>query len=248
MKKMRKRSNLPMNLLMVSPNIPSPTAGASTRNYHLLKALASKYPVSLLALGGSGEKGMYSCTSQLETLTHSLQVINTPKSAPKRLQQLIDIVRGELYILKAYTLVEMQNALDTLLATEQYHSILFESVLMAGYRLPKGMRVIIDQHNLEYEIGLRTYQHESAWLRRWYNRLEGSLLKSVEIDRCRNADLVLVTSERERLILKSMLPRSVIEVVPNGVDIEMFSGNSTEQEVPGRIIFTGSMEYYPNVH
>jgi polysaccharide biosynthesis protein PslH len=237
-----------MNLLMVSPNIPSPTAGASTRNYYLLKALASKYPVSLLALGGSGEQGMYSRTSQLETLTHSLQVINTPKSAPKRLQQLIDIVRGELYILKAYTLVEMQNALDTLLATDQYHYILFESALMAGYRLPKGMKVIIDQHNLEYEIRLRTYQHESAWLRRWYNRLEGSLLKSVEIERCRNADLVLVTSERERLILKNMLPRNVIEVVPNGVDIAMFCGDSTEQEVPGRIIFTGSMEYYPNVH
>lgn len=237
-----------MNLLMVSPTIPSPTSGASTRNYHLLKALASKYSVSLLALGGSSEKGNYSGTSQLETLTSSLRVINVPKSAPKRLQQLIDLMRGELYTLKAYTLVEMQNALDTILATDQYHYILFESVLMAGYRLPGGIKVIIDQHNLEYEVRLRTYQHESAWLRKWYNRLESSLLKSVEIERCRDADLVLVTSERERLILKNMLPSNVIEVVPNGVDTEMFCGDSTEQEVLGRIIFTGSMEYYPNVH
>ncbi len=237
-----------MNLLMVSPNIPSPTAGASTRNYHLLKALASRYSVSLLALGGSSERGIYSDTSQLETLTSSLRVINASNSVPKRLQQLIDMVRGELYILKAYSLDEMQKALDTLLATDQYHCILFESIFMAGYRLPSDVKVFIDQHNLEYEIRLRTYQHERAWLRKWYNRLESSLLKSVEIERCRNADLVLVTSERERLILKKMLPKNVIEVVPNGVDIEMFCGDSTEQEVPGRIIFTASMEYYPNVH
>jgi sugar transferase (PEP-CTERM/EpsH1 system associated) len=191
---------------------------------------------------------MDSHISQLEMLTHSLQVINTPKSAPKRLQQLIDLLRGELYVLKAFTFVEMQNALDAVLAKDQYHCIIFESALLAGYHLPKGTRVIIDQHNLEYEIRLRTYQHESTWLRKWYNRLEGSLLKPVEIERCRNADIVLVTSERERLILKNMLPRSVIDVVPNGVDIELFCENSTAREVRGRIIFTGSMEYYPNVH
>src|SRR5437870_72375 len=169
---MRKMSNPPMNLLIVSPHIPSPTAGVNTRNYHLLKALASKYTISLLALGGGSEKGMDSHTSQLETLTHSLQVINIPKSAPKRLQQLIDLIRGELYIFKAYTLVEMQNALDTLLATDQYQYILFQSIFMAGYRLPKDIKVIIDQHNLEYEIRLRIYQHESAWLRKVYDRLE----------------------------------------------------------------------------
>jgi sugar transferase (PEP-CTERM/EpsH1 system associated) len=213
-----------------------------------LKALASKYSVSLLALGGSSEKGIHSGTSQLEKLTSGLSVIDVPKSAPKRLRQLLDIVRGEVYTLKAYSLAEMQSALDTFLATGRYRYVLFESVFMAGYRLPKEVKVIIDQHNLEYEIRLRTYQQESAWVRKWYNRLESSLLKSVEIERCRNADLVLVTSERERLILKKLLPKSVIEVVPNGVDIEMFCGDSTEQEVPGRIIFTGSMEYYPNVH
>ena len=39
----------------------------------------------------------------------------------------------------------------------------------------------------------------------------------------------------------------MIEVVPNGVDIDYFQRNGSEQGVDGRIIFTGSMEYYPNV-
>jgi sugar transferase (PEP-CTERM/EpsH1 system associated) len=237
-----------MNALIVAPNIPSPSWGASTRNYYLLKTLASKHLVSLLALGESTGKRVTCNTSLLKDLTHFMQVIALPQSSPKRRQQLIDAVRGKSYILKAHSLVEMQDALDVAFACEHYDVVLFESVLMAGYRLPNGVKVIIDQHNIEYELRLRTYQYEAAWVRKWYNRLESSLLKPVEIERCRKADAVLVTSERDKRSLQSMLPGSVIEVVPNGVDIAMFDGHYATQELPGRIVFTGSMEYYPNVH
>ena len=43
------------------------------------------------------------------------------------------------------------------------------------------------------------------------------------------------------------MPRNVIEVVANGVDLEIWQPPDLEQEVAGRIIFTGSMDYYPNV-
>jgi glycosyltransferase involved in cell wall biosynthesis len=126
--------------------------------------------------------------------------------------------------------------------------VLFESVLLAGYRLPAGIRAIIDQHNIEHELLERTYEQEKSPLRKWYNWQEGRLLKQGEIGRCRNADVVLVASERERIVLKGLLPENVIEVVPNGVDIETFDGNTSEQEVPNQIIFTGTMDYYPNTN
>ena len=43
-----------------------------------------------------------------------------------------------------------------------------------------------------------------------------------------------------------MLPDNIIEVVPNGVDIELFQ-NSLSDEIPCQIIFTGVMNYYPNI-
>ncbi len=216
------------------------------RNYYLLKTLACKHTVSLLALDDSAG-GTYYDTSLLEAFTHTMQSVARPASHPKRLQQLKSVVRGRSYLLDTHTLVEIQEALDVLLAHDHYDVVLFESVLMAGYRLPEGVRVVIDQHNIEHEILKRTYQRKTAWLRKWYNWLESRLLKPVEIERCRRANVVLVTSERERLWWKSMLPDTVIEVVPNGVDIEMFHGGCSEQEVPGRIIFTGTMDYYPNI-
>ncbi len=236
-----------MNLLVVSPNLPCPSSGASTRNYYLLRALARKYTVSLVALVDRAELAQTSNISRLESFTQTVQVIVRSKPRPKRLQQLADVVRGKSYMLNSHTSHEVQDAIERLFARNHYDVVLFESVLMAGYLFPEDVKIVIDQHNIEHELLLRTFQRERAWLRKWYNWLESRLLKPVELRRCLRADVVLVTSERERLALKRILPDKTIEVVPNGVDIEYFHGNHAEQAVPGRIVFTGAMDYYPNV-
>lgn len=236
-----------MNLLLVSPNLPCPSSGASTRNYYLLRALARKYKVSLVALVSRAELEQTSNISRLESITQTVQVIARSKPRSKRLQQVADLVRGKSSMLNSHTSQEVQDAIERLFARNRYDVVLFESVLIAGYLLPEDVKIVIDQHNIEHELLLRTFQRERAWLRKWYNWLENRLLKPVEIQRCMSADVVLVTSERERLSLESTLQNKAIEVVPNGVDIEYFHGNDVQQEVPGRIIFTGAMDYYPNV-
>jgi len=233
-----------MNLLMVSPSFPRRTWGAGTRNYYLLKMLAREHTISLLTLI---DKGVSYEKSLLEGFTHTVRSVARPPSRYKRLRQLKSAVSGKSYLSSMHTLVNMQEALDDLLTRDHYDAVLFESVLIAGYRIPEGVKIIIDQHNIEHELLERTYQRETAWLRKWYNWLESRRLKPIEIERCQRAHLVLVTSERERLLLKGMLPHKVIEVVPNGVDTEMFQETCLQPEIPGRIIFTGAMSYYPNV-
>ncbi len=237
-----------MKLLVMSPNFPRPTWGAGTRNYHLLKALASQHTVSLLALVDSAEMEGYD-SSLLEEWARVVQVVVRPQPRSKRRQQIVSSMRGKSYVLAVQAVASMQEALDALLARDHYDAVVFESALIAGYRLPTGLKVVIDQHNIEYELLQRTYKHETAWLRRWYNWRESCLLKPIEIARCRSAQAVLVTSERERLSLQHVLSDKLIEVVPNGVDIQAFQGepNPAAQEVAGRIVFTGTMDYYPNV-
>ncbi len=236
-----------MKLLMVSPSFPSPTWGFGTRNYHLLKTLAREHAVSLLALVDSAEIEEYNL-SLLKDFAHTVQIVTRPASYSKRWQQLTSLAQGKSYLLDLFILPDMQEALDMLLARDNYDVVLFESVLLAGYRIPAGPRVIIDQHNIEHELLHRTYEQEKAPLRKWYNWQEGRLLKRGEIARCRKADIVLVASQRERLAMKDFLPEKVIEVVPNGVDTETFYGGSSEREVPNQLIFTGTMDYYPNTN
>jgi sugar transferase (PEP-CTERM/EpsH1 system associated) len=232
-----------MKLLMVSPSLPSPTWGAGTRNYHLLKTLAREHTVSLLALVNSPQVDEGDL-SLLKDLAHTVRIAVRSVPPSKRLQQLMYVVRGKSYALEINSC--LQKDLDILLLDEHYDAVIYESALIAGYRLPEGVKCIVDQHNIEHELLWRAYQRETAWLRKWYSRLESRLLRPIEIGRCSKADVVLTTSERDCSLLKSILPRSVIEVVPNGVDIETFRCD-TREEVAGQIIFTGAMNYYPNI-
>ncbi len=235
-----------MKLLMVSPNLPCQTSGANTRNYYLLKALAREHTVSLLALVGSNEE-VEACIPPLRSFTQSVRIIaRSAFASHKRLEQLTHIIRGKSYILETNNLLEVQDALDELVSNDQYDAVLFESALIAGYRLPSEVKIIVDQHNIEHELLQRTYEREVAWSRKWYNWLESRLLKPIEIERCRRADVVLVTSQREFFLLKNMLLRNVIKVVPNGVDIDIFQ-NTSPRETSNQIVFTGAMDYYPNI-
>jgi hypothetical protein len=210
-----------MKILVVAPSIPHPMDGFATRNYYILKILASRHSISLFVLD-RGMAGIDYDITMLEDMTNELKVFTRPKVLPKRWEQLISTIRGKLHILNDHYAEEMQKALDEAMLSNHYDVILFESSLTAGYHLPPNVFVIIDQHNIEYELLLRTSMHETALLRKWYNRIQGNRLKPIEIERCGRANLILVTSEREYLELKQLLPQSAIKVVPNGVDEKAF--------------------------
>lgn len=176
-----------------------------------------------------------------------IKVPVTPPGQHSRLRYLLGILRSGSRLVDIHRIKNMQKLIDDVFARDHYDVVLFESVFMADYRLPKGTRVMIDQHNIEHELLYRTYQSEKSFLRKWYNWWESRQVKRFELNCCRNAQGVLVTSEREALLLKPLLPDSLIAVVPNGVDTEAFQQVNLEQEVPDRIVFTGSMDYYPNV-
>ena len=186
--------------------------------------------------------------SSLNELASIIQLIPYDlHSHSKRLAQLNSAVRGRSYFLNLFVIPELQSALDIICFRHHFDLVLFESVLVAGYRLPEGMKMVIDQHNIEHELLERTFRHEKALLRKWFSWRESRLLKRGEIERCQKAQVVLVTSERERIALKQLLPEQLVEVIPNGVDIETFNKRDPAQEIAHRIVFTGRMDYYPNI-
>ena len=236
-----------MKILMVSPYIPSPTSGNRCRSYYLLKMLARQHSVSLLALDEGATIPLPHDMVSLESFTQRVELLHPSRSYPKRLRQLVNVITGKSNTLAEIGTRETQSVLDTLFDRDHYDAVVFETALTAGYRLPEYVKVIANQHNIEFEFLQRTYKHQKDWLRKWYYYREYRLIKPTEIRLCQEADAIAVTSERERLLLKKMLPYKIIETVPNGVDIAYFHGASEEPEVKGRIVFTGAMDYHPNV-
>ncbi len=246
-----------MKVLMVLLGLPVPETGSNTRNFHLLKALASTYDVSILALCDGRDARTSEKAAQITRFVDSLQFVAPPLRPSKRMSQIVSLARGESHSIATCTYPAVQAALDDAFSRGHYDIALFHTALPAGYRLPNGVTVVIDQHNIEYELLRRTAEQEPLGLRKLYNWLESRRLEPIELQRCAAADAVLVTSERERQALLRRLPGARIEVVPNGVDLDFFSRAAVPQAPPvvqalgageaPRIIFTGALNYFPNV-
>jgi len=122
----------------------------------------------------------------------------------------------------------------------------FDTVSLAAYlddtpAIPR----ILNHHNIESDLILRRIAVEPNVLKRTYYRMEGRKLRDYEIRTCPKFDLNFTVSADDAAILHRDMPGLPIEVVPNGVDVGYFrSGGS--REVPGRLIFVGGMNWYPN--
>jgi sugar transferase (PEP-CTERM/EpsH1 system associated) len=238
-----------MNLLVVSPFFPECSSGARTRSYHVIRALTREHNVSLLLLTETSHEKSEKHPPQGLRIRQSAEVALGRVSRPKkRLKQVFWILRGRSPVLESYRLKEIQEELDALFAKEHYDIVLFESSLMAAeYRLPTSTQAIIDEHNIEYELLYRTSQCGGSLIRRWYAWWESRQVESAELRRCSQSRGVFVTSAREASLLKSSLANTTVYVVPNGVDLENFRDANKVREVDNHIVFTGSMEFYPNI-
>lgn len=240
-----------MKIIMVCGHLPWPSTGASTRDYHLLKALGQRHDVTLLALADPGEIAAHLDLSPLKAHAREVRVFPRPASGSKRLRQLRALMRGQSSVLTHNTIPALQDALDDLTAHETYDAVLYESVQLANYHLPPDVATVIDEHNIEYELLERTRQNEPIGLRKLYSWLEGAYVKRAEIARWRQASAVLVTSDRECDAVATHAPAIPYAVVPNGVDIDYFACEQSESDGSDsaqQIIFTGTMNYFPNVN
>ncbi len=235
-----------MKILIVARSLPRPTWGAGIRNYHLLRALASKHDVSLLALVDEHEREQ-SAAAHLIPYMRAVRLVDAAHTGSRRFDQIRALAAGRSFYLDSHTVPGAQAALDDELTRNAYDAVFFEGLFVAGYQVPSHIRIILDEHNIEHELLWRSYQRANGVARRGFNWLEYRRLRPLEIAWCRRADLVLVTSERELQVLCALMPEKNVQVAPNGVDIEAFAPDESLTETPGRVIFTASFDYYPNV-
>jgi glycosyltransferase involved in cell wall biosynthesis len=105
--------------------------------------------------------------------------------------------------------------------------------------------VVFFEHNVEYQIWRRLAGVERRWLRRALLGIEWRKVRRRERQALTRASLTIAVSDIDRDMLAAEAPGARIEVVPTGVDTEYFAP-SGRAEVPHRLVFSGSMDWYPN--
>ena len=237
-----------MKILMVAPDLPYPlNNGGKIRTHHLLKNLALNNELTLVAFDRYPEEP--SRQEELESICRKVIAVPLHKRqqrSQKRKTQLLSLFRKRPYQYFNNFSEEMQRVIDRCLAEEQYDVVHVVLAQMGYYFVPKGPLYVLDQQNVEYEILYRTYVAEKMSIRKIYNFSEWRKFQHDEANICRKVDLCLTPSLRDSQILKKHAPQTHFTVVPNGVDSTYFQDSGKHKPVKASILFTGTIDYYPN--
>lgn len=240
-----------MKLLFLSPYLPSPPRWGAPRRVHgLVSELARRHEVSLLAFTVSGEdtNGALQATGQYcaEVVTvendHLDRALDRKRKRQIQLRSLLHIHSFEHL---AYYHPAFQKEIDRLVARLDFDVITTEHAQLACYRLPRTARLVLDEHNIEYDVLRRTTATERPSIRKFYNWVNHLKLRCEERSAWHRADGITLTSERDEELVRQYASDKRTAVIPNAVDTEFFRPSPAPVEA-GTILFFGAINYYPN--
>src|SRR5262245_8569723 len=190
------------------------------RVYQLARQLASRHDLTLLSFVDPGRE--HDVDALRDQMGVEVVPWKRPSSGSKRAAQLLSLASRRPFACRAVQSGALQRALDELCAAQTFDVIQLEASVLCGLRLPEGTPVLLDEHNIEYEVFKRVWEGERSPLRRLCNRVEYKRFRRHEERWWGRVDAIALTSDREEPVVRERAPHTPIAVVPNGVDLEYF--------------------------
>lgn len=241
-----------MRILLLAPYPPSPPrGGGALRMIHLLRGLAARHAVTLLAF--APDEAAVAGMAPLRELCRVATVQGPPpRSTARRALTTLASPLPDMALRNASP--AYAEALSRLLAAEPFDVVQAESIEMAGYALQAaglGALLVLDQFNAEYLLQRRAAQADLRRLRPaggLYSLVQWSKLARYERRLLRRLDRVLVVSAEDRAALRRLEPRADPVVVPNGVDTEAVRPGAVRGDYgSASLVFAGTLDYRPNI-
>lgn len=241
-----------MKLLVLSTWFPvPPDNGSRIRAYHLLRELAQRHEICVVAgvqedVAGGVEQGR----AELGKFCRSVAAVPWRWHDPKRTGSvgafrafLSPVPRAILETpnpaVAAAIEKELQTPPDAVLVMEQGMDPYLPS-------LPKTVPAVIDQVEVS---GIARAYRQAAGVRERL-RIGMTYRKSAAYWQKRFARYAAITSvsEEEALAVRQVVggERPPVVVVPNGVSVTDYTPRSLSDAVPGRLIYNGALTYGPN--
>ena len=252
-----------MRLLLLTPQLPYPphtgtTKGTTLRNYGLLEGLSARHAIHLLSFVTPQDDP--AAVGPLQAACTSIDTVLEPtRSARERLWAALTSRRPDLAFRLASPV--FAQALERVLDRSSFDVIQFEGVEMVPYlelvaahakRSTRPPRLVLDEHNAEYVLQRRVFEMDARRPRRWpsalYSLLQWRKLRRYEAWACCGVDAVVAVSDVDAVALRRIAPGVKVAVVPNGLDVQSYATFESAGALPPQsLIFTGTMDYRPNV-
>jgi polysaccharide biosynthesis protein PslH len=234
-----------VRILMVLHAPPSPgELGPGRRHRHLLRQLAKRHRVSILSFGTPADHQRFldEFGSRCETAVFCDMTRARLHDVAVRLGGLL-LGRSEFWRLHR---PHFQRALDALLATRRFDLVIFSTTMLGCYRVPGGIPVVGDTHNVEHDSLRRAAVAAREFPRQLYYRAQATLTAREETRYNRSFSAVWATSPRDASLIAAGRPLGPVHVVPNGIELSRYAVTRAPEEAT--LLFTGLMSYYPNRH
>lgn len=243
------------HILFLAHRMPfPPDRGDKIRSHHVLRHLVRLAPVHVGTLRDDPRDMEFEGELAALAASHCI----APRSKPLAVAGAEALLRREPVSLAAFRSSRLTAWVCEVLRAFPIDTIYVFSGQMGQY-VPatfKG-RIIADFVDVD-SAKFEAYGSDGKGWRARVDRREGKLLRAMEADLAGRADASLLISAEEAALFRSRLPGGSpaaerVRVVPNGIDSALFAPDAVEpaiqlRDFPApRIIFTGQMDYAPNI-
>ena len=245
------------NLLYLVHRLPfPPNKGDKVRSYHLLKHLVARHRVFLGTFIDDPQDEVFIPTVRgLCTEAHFSRL----KPGPAKLRSLTGLVQHKALSLGYYGDAGLAQWCRDLAKREHIDATIVFSSPMAQYAdlLPDTPQLVdfVDVDSAKWT----QYAGARRWPLSWLYRREGDRLLAYETDVASRAKRSFFVTENETDLFRRLAPSVAdkVEALSNGVDAEFFAPSperpspfeigASDTGAPPRLVFTGAMDYWPNI-
>lgn len=242
-----------MRLLVISNRLPYPLlVGSDVRKYYLLKALAKRHEITLLCQ--PAEYPNNDDLTHLESLVKEIELfVRRPALQSGQRLSLVQKVLGVFGDpVNYFTPDELYDDVREHIR-EQIRSGRYDAMLVFGYGL-RGYGLGIDRVPVIFDLCdalsilyRRLIFYSSGLKGKLESVKDWLLMRRFEKKELGKLSHVLLVSSEDARVFRKRCPQTHVTVVPIGVDAEHFRRQSVESLERPRLIFTGVMDYPPNV-
>jgi sugar transferase (PEP-CTERM/EpsH1 system associated) len=233
-----------MKGLFVLPYVPSLIR---VRPYHLLRELARRHEIDVLAIGAKRDE---SDAAHLRSFCRRVELLPISWTASVR-SCAAAAARGDPLQAAVCTSPRLRYRLDELLAGEHYDVVHVEHLRAARVStwLPHAIPTLYDAVDCISLLQERTLRSSTSLRQRLQAAVELRRTRAYEARLIPRFDRVAVTSPVDAAALRILAPGAEIAVVPNGVDLDYFRPCPATPRAPepDTLVFSGKMSYHANV-
>ncbi|HUN07083.1 MAG TPA: glycosyltransferase [Aggregatilineales bacterium] len=238
-----------MRVLLLTQVLPyPPDSGPKIKTYHVIKYLAQRHRVTLVAFVRDTDKPEY--IAHLKTLCERVITVPIQRAASRDLVFLgKSLLSGQPWMMLRDERPEMRAALAELAATSQFDIVHADQLNMGQYALPfPSGRKVLDLHNALWVLYKRMSEAQAFTNPMKYLLMrDWPLLKRYEAEMCRRFDAVTAVSEEDKAALIEAGAPSAMTVIPIAVDLD--SQPYIERQPKGpHIIHIGTMYWPANIN